>query len=257
VPDAWNESLSETFLAHYESLRGIVRRELTARQLDAHLPPPPCRVLDVGAGDGYQGIRLARRGYDVVLADSSARMIAIAELAILAEDAATRSRVTVAEASAEECPRRFGDESFAGVLCHGVVMYQPSSTPTIETLSRLVRAGGVVSLVAKNADALALRPALQGRWEDALAAFSQREDVGGLGVSTRGDTLPELVGAFDDAGIELVAWYGLRVLTDHLTATPPEYDLPLVVEAEARASATDPYRAVGRLLHLLGRRRAT
>lgn len=256
MPERWHDELSAAFLEHYGSLRGVVRRELTARQLDAHLPPPPARVLDVGAGDGAQGIRLARKGYEVTLADPSAEMVAVARQAIVTEGAATRPRLTVEQLNADECLASFGESSFDAVLCHGVVMYQDSSIPTINALGTLVQAGGLVSLVAKNAEALALRPALQGRWNEARAAFGSREDVGGLGVRTRGDTVSELHDAFRGAGLDPLAWYGLRVLTDHLGATKPDDDLELVLETEWLAGKTDPYRSVARLVHVLGVRRA-
>lgn len=256
MPEPWRDELSSAFLEHYDSLRGVVRRELIARQLEAHLPPPPAHVLDIGAGDGAQGIRLARARYAVTLADPSAEMVAFARRAIDAEDAATRARLTVERLNGAECLARFGESSFEAVLCHGVVMYQDSSTPTIDVTGKLVQPGGVVSLVAKNAEALALRPALQGRWHDARSAFDRREDVGGLGVRTRGDTISELTEAFRCAGLDPLAWYGIRVLTDHLAASKPDDDLEPVLAAEWLAGKTDPYRSLARLLHVLGVRRA-
>jgi S-adenosylmethionine-dependent methyltransferase len=58
-----------------------------------------------------------------------------------------------------------------------------------------------------------------------------------------------------DEGIELVAWYGIRVFTDHLGQAPPGPDLDDVLEAERLAGERDQYRGVARLLHLVGRRR--
>src|SRR5882724_7528324 len=39
------------------------------------LPPPPCRLLDVGCGTGWTSVFFARRGYDVVGVDISPDMI--------------------------------------------------------------------------------------------------------------------------------------------------------------------------------------
>jgi ubiquinone/menaquinone biosynthesis C-methylase UbiE len=71
APDDPYKSLAEPFLAHYDLLRGLVRYELAARQVDRHLPAPPGKIIDVGGGAGHQTFRLAERGYDVVLADPS------------------------------------------------------------------------------------------------------------------------------------------------------------------------------------------
>jgi len=145
--------------------------------------------------------------------------------------------------------------SFDLVLCHAVVPYLETSAPTVHQLASLARAGGIVSFVAKNADAQALRPALLGRWSEALAAFDAQAGIGGLGVRTRGDRLADLEAMFDEAGLELLAWYGVRNFTDHLGAAPPGDDVETVVEVEWLASQRDPYRRLARLLHLVGRRR--
>jgi len=60
TPDPY-APLAQRFLDHYGLLRGLVRYELAARQLDLHLPAPPGRIIDVGGGAGHQAIRLAER----------------------------------------------------------------------------------------------------------------------------------------------------------------------------------------------------
>jgi SAM-dependent methyltransferase len=47
-------------------VRNVVRQEMIARQLDRHLGANLGRVLDVGAGQGTQSIRLARAGHEVL-----------------------------------------------------------------------------------------------------------------------------------------------------------------------------------------------
>ncbi|MDP8988192.1 MAG: hypothetical protein M3N11_07585 [Actinomycetota bacterium] len=89
---------------------------------------------------------------------------------------------------------------------------------------------------------------------DALEALDSDRDVGNLGVVTRGDTLAALRALLRESGAPLVAWYGVRVLTDHLTGVSPPGDLALVLEAEWRVNGRDPYRCVSRLLHVIGQR---
>lgn len=246
--------LASPFIDHYRTLRGVVRHALVARQLDTHLSGPPGRVADIGGGTGPQAIRLARLGYEVVVLDPSEDMIRRAREAVAAEQPEVRRLVEIVRGSGEEAPRILGQDAFDAVLCHGVVMYLDSPTEMIRALSVLARTGGIVSLLAKNAEALALRPALHGRWRDALAAFDADRDVGGLGVLTRGDYVERLRSDFTDAGLSPIEWYGVRVLTDHLGRTPPGEDLDDVLEAEWEAGRRDPYRRVGRLIHLVGRR---
>lgn len=125
----------------------------------------------------------------------------------------------------------------------------------IRALSALLRPGGVVSILAKNATALAARPALEGRYRDALSSMRADRDRGRLGIITRGDTVAGLYEAFREAGVEAVRWYGVRVFTDHLGDMMPGEDLPEILELEWEAGRREPYRSVARLIHLVGRKK--
>jgi len=123
----------------------------------------------------------------------------------------------------------------------------------IGALVSLANRSGVISILAKQGAALALRPGLQGRWSDALAALDSDRDTGNLGAVTRADTLEHLELALDNAGAELVAWYGVRLFTDHLGPELPGGDIAEILEAEWQASWRDPYRSISRMIHLIGR----
>jgi S-adenosylmethionine-dependent methyltransferase len=244
-------ALAAPFLAHYKTLRGVVRSALVARQLDAHMPAPPALVADIGGGAGHQAIRLAGLGYEVSLLDPSREMLDRAQEALMAEDARVRDRVRLVHASGEESPRILGSGRFDAVLCHGVLMYVDAPAALIAALAAIVRPGGLVSILTKNAAALAMRPALEGRFRDALDAFEADRDVGGLGVATTAHTLRGLAAQLEAHGLDLAAWYGVRVFTDHLGDRPPGPDDRAVLAAEWEAGRRDPYRAVARLLHVL------
>lgn len=111
----------------------------------------------------------------------------------------------------------------------------------------------MLSLVFKNADALAIRAALEGRWADAAAAFDASADVGGLGVGTRAHRRDDIVAWLGEAGFDVEDWYGIRVVSDHLTDASKD-QLAEVLPVEIEASRRDPYRALGRLIHVIARR---
>jgi S-adenosylmethionine-dependent methyltransferase len=62
------------WLGQLGNVRNVVRQEIISRQLDKHLPEPPARVLDVGAGQGTQSIRLARVGHRVLAMEPDPEM---------------------------------------------------------------------------------------------------------------------------------------------------------------------------------------
>ena len=76
------------------------------------------------------------------------------------------------EARGERAPETLGGERFAAVLCHAVIMYVEPPEPFLAALCDLAEPGGVLSIVAANAKVSAVRPALEGRWADALPSIS-------------------------------------------------------------------------------------
>ena len=253
APDPYAE-LAEPFMAHYSSLRGLVRQELVSRQVAEHLAPPPARIVDIGGGAGHQAIRLARRGYGVTILDPSQDMLARARRNLELETPEVGARVEVVQSYGEDASSLLGAASFDAVLCHGVLMYLDDPRPLLGDIGNLARSGGMVSLLAKNGAALAMRSALEGRFMEALDALTSDRDVGGLGVSTRGDTIEGLTTALEATGVEVQEWFGIRIFTDHLGSQPPGEDAEAILRVEEAASRRDPYRSVGRLLHVIGRK---
>lgn len=253
--DDW-APLAERFVDHhYSSLRGRVRTHVIDQHLRRHLGPPPQRVVDVGGGAGNQSVPLAQIRHDVTILDPSAAMLERAGKRIKAEDPTTAARVQLVQATGEDAPAALGGAVFDAVLCHGVLMYLDDPEPLIDSLCRLVAPGGVISIVAKNVEVMALRHAHEGDWPAAIAAFDSERQINGLGVDTRGDRVDHLSELLARRGIEPVDWYGVRLFTDGWTpdraATDPE---DLVLKAELIASQRDPYRRLSRLFHLVGRR---
>jgi len=193
---------------------------------------------------------LARKGYEVTILDPSPAMLREAHQTLASEGVDVRRRVRLVQG--EQGAEILGAESFDAVLCHGVLMYLEDPRPMIHELASIGRPRAMVSVLAKNASALALRPALEGRYGEALAALDADRDLGGLGVLSRGDTVEGLSALFKEAGLGLVRWYGVRMFTDHLGDRDPGTEVPEVLELEWEASRRDPYRAVARLIHLVG-----
>lgn len=248
-------NLAEPYNSSGGTLRRVVRHELVDRALAEHLSGPPARVVDVGGGAGQQAIPLLRKGYEVTIIDPSPEMLAEARLRLAREDENIRGRVRLVEGRGEEAHEVLGGETFDGVLCHGVLMYLEAAGPMVEALSALAGPGGVISVLTKNAAALSMRPALEGRYGEALSLMGADRNPGRLGVITRGDTVGGLSEAFAGAGLTVESWYGVRVFADHVGEELPGEDLPEVLELEWEAGKRDPYRSVARLIHMLGRKR--
>jgi S-adenosylmethionine-dependent methyltransferase len=169
----------------YASVKGRVRTYVMHQQLLQHLPAPPAPVLDVGGGAGHQSFPLAQAGYDVTLLDPSSAMLNKAQQRLKRLPGETQRRVTLVQANGEDADEAVNGRRFAAVLCHGVLGYLEQPEPVIDQLCRCAAPAGVVSIMAGNASAAAVRPALERRWEDALASFDATAEIGVLGMPTR------------------------------------------------------------------------
>lgn len=123
----------------------------------------------------------------------------------------------------------------------------------VSALCRCAAPGGIVSVMALNARTLAVRPALDHRWADALAAFDATGEVGVLGVGTRGDTVEGLSILMRQGGVDPESWYGVWLFSDWLELPSDSTDVAAVAEVELEASGRDPYRLLSRAFHLIGR----
>jgi S-adenosylmethionine-dependent methyltransferase len=254
--DAW-QALADPFVeGAYATVKGKVRTYVLHQQLLRHLAGPPASVLDVGGGAAHQSLPLARLGYQVTVLDPSPAMLAKAEQRLASETAEVRDRVRLIQADGESAHAATDGQLFSAVLCHGVLMYQPDPAPLLDAICRCVEPDGLVSIMALNAATLAVRPALERRWADALASFDAGHETGVLGTPTRGDTVEDLTELLRRRGVDAQAWYGVWLFSDWMDLPVEDTDVAAVAAVEMQASLRDPYRRLSRVFHLVGRRAA-
>jgi len=244
----------------YASVKGLVRTYVMHQQLLEHLPPPPATVLDVGGGAGHQSFPLALAGYDVTLLDSSPAMLDKARQRLARLPDEVQRRVTFVQADGENADEAVNGRRFAAVLCHGVIGYLTDPGPMVTQLCRCAADGGLVSIMTGNAKVGAVRPALERRWDDALASFDARTEIGVLGVQGRADTVEELSELISGRGVPPLRWYGVWLFVDWFEFSGVELDpgdskqVAAVAAVELEASRRDPYRQLSRVFHLVGRK---
>jgi len=244
---------------------------MISRQLAKHLPEPPARVLDVGAGQGTQSIRLARLGHRVLAVEPDPEMRATFRAALSAERAEVADRVTLRAGSVMELAETAFGEIYDTVLLLGVLMYLPASQPVIPQLAARVAPGGFLAVAARTVTSALWRPAARQDWQAALAAFDEHDRavtegrdmryVNEIGAPARADDLDALTTVAAGYGLRLEHWYGVRIAVDpgELDPPPPSdpRQLAALLDVEERLGATDPYRQLGQLAHLILRKPAT
>jgi SAM-dependent methyltransferase len=216
----------------------------------------PWRAIDLGGGTGALGLRFAARGWRVAVVDPSATMLSLAVEAARVEG--LTARVTFHQAEAEGARGCFTPQTFDAGVCHNVLEYVPDPRATLRTLAALVRAGGLVSLVARNRAGEAMRAALKAHdldeAERALTADTVKESLyGGPARLFDREMLGELA---TGAGLELVAVRGVRVVADYLPAslsdTPEAY--ARLLSFECTIGARPEFAAVARYTQIIARR---
>jgi SAM-dependent methyltransferase len=258
--DTWAGLADQFADKAYATVKGRVRTYVLHQQLLEHLPAPPAEVLDVGGGAGHQSFPLARAGYDVTVLDPSAAMLDKARERLAGLPPEAQQRVTLLQAAGEDAAAALQGRQFGAVLCHGVLGYLDEPDVLVDQLCRCTAPGGLVSIMTGNAHASAVRPALERRWADALAAFDSRHEIGVLGVPGRGDTVEELSELLRTGGVQPVRWYGVWLFVDWLEFSGVQLDpdddaqAAATAEVELEASRRDPYRGLSRVFHLVGRR---
>ena len=258
--DTWAGLADQFAEGAYASVKGRVRTYVLHQQLLENLPAPPAAVLDVGGGAGHQSFPLAQAGYDVTLLDPSSAMLDKAQERLQRLPAEARRRVTLVQADGANADAAVNGRRFPAVLCHGVLGYLEQPEPLIDQLCRCTAAGGVVSIMTGNARAMAVRPALERRWDDALASFDARTEIGVLGVPTRADTVEGLGELLRSRGVEPLRWYGVWLFVDWLEFSGAELDpndsqqVEAAAAVELEASRRDPYRQLSRVFHLVARK---
>jgi S-adenosylmethionine-dependent methyltransferase len=244
----------------YASVKGRVRTYVMHQQLLEHLPDPPAAVLDVGGGAGHQSFPLAQLGYEVTLLDPSSAMLDKAEERLKGLRGEAKRKVTLLHADGENAVDAVNGRRFAAVLCHGVLGYLERPEPLVSQVCRCADVGGVVSIMTGNAKTMAVRPALERRWDDALAAFDANAEIGVLGVPARADTVEELSALMQSQGVQPLRWYGVWLFVDWLEFSGVELDpgdskqVAATAAVELEASRRDPYRQLSRVFHLVGRK---
>jgi S-adenosylmethionine-dependent methyltransferase len=245
--------------ARLPTLRQVVRQELVSRQLAEQVPDQPRRrILDVGCGQGTQLLRLARRGHELTGLDSSAQLLGDLAQSLSQEPPAVSGRVRIQRGDALDVASEFAEGQFDVVLCHGVLMYFDDPVPLLAALAAVTAPGGLVSLLVRNADALAMRPALRGDWAavaDAFAGVATYQNR--IGVTARADRRAELIGRLRACHLVVRRWYGVRIFTDQAAddaPVPEAATLERILACEEQAGRTDPYRSVAPLLHVVAQR---
>ena len=199
-------------------------------------------VVDLGGGTGGFAVPLARLGHRVTVVDPSPD--ALVSLERRAAEDGVSERVRAVQGDLGSVFDAVAKESADAVLCHGVLEVADDPAEGMGAAARVLRPGGLVSVLAASRDGLVVARALGGNIAGALAALR--------GPTPRRFTEDALVELLRAAGLEVVSRHGVLLFADLVpTAAADDPDL---IELEVATASRPEFRALATRLHVLAAR---
>ena len=217
------EDDASRYAAYLETPEGRLRADLAFANLQEFLPASrgvnSLYALDLGCGTGAAAVRLARLGIHVTLLDSSATMLALAELTIL--EAGVSDKITVKRGDAAQLTGIVQTGSFDIILCHNLLEYVDDPGAVLRGAVRVMRdSSAILSVIVRNQAGEVLKAALQmgdlSAAEHNLTAEWGQESL--YGGRVRLYTSEALEAILKDASLTINARRGVRVVADYLPA---------------------------------------
>ncbi len=199
-------------------------------------------VVDLGGGTGGFAVPLARLGHRVTVVDPSPD--ALASLQRRAADDGVSDRVRAVQGDLGSVFDAVAKDSADAVLCHGVLEVADDPVEGMLAAARVLRPGGMASVLAANRNALVVARALGGNIAGALAALHDPSPR-----RFTEDALVELIGA---AGLEVGSRHGVRLFADLVPSAAA--DDPDLIELEVATASRPEFRALATLVHVLASR---
>jgi|GEM_PF-1507247 len=261
--EVFEGNVSDTYQDYLEEhVRGVLRTRITRAHLTEWLPEAPAQAIDHGGGEGRDAVWLAAQGYNVVLLEPAEDQVKKAHALRDRQEADVAKLIHITPARQVKGITRFFEETPDSdksdlVLSHGVMLYLEDPRAYVEGLFRMVKPGGIVSLLTKGLEGTVREFQQEGRPEDELAELRKTgKYINHLGVTAMAYTAEDVAGFIRDAGGRVESWAGVRVdyLDNQTVAEIGATALERLLQNELTRGRDKEYRQRGQMLHFIGRR---
>jgi S-adenosylmethionine-dependent methyltransferase len=213
--------------------------------------PDALEVLDIGGGTGGLAVRVGALGHRVTVVDPSPDALAALDRRAREHDVAVTGR----QGDLSSLLDVVAPDSADVVLCHGVLEVVDDPAAALATLARVVRPGGVLSLLVAQRHAAVVARAMAGHFQQALAMLDPQAAPSGR--SGRRYSHEELTTLVAEAGFAVDGVHAIRVFTDLVPGSLLDLEpgaSAALVELEQAVAARPEYLPLATQLHLLAHR---
>ena len=267
-PDTRTDRSFDAIADHFEKkvyggLKGDIRLAVLRRDIVAYCTQMsqtlgrPLRILDVGAGLAQIAIELAAQGHTLVINDISANMLekAQANAEIVKKDLDIRWYV---------CPYQELEEKLAAenngkfdlIMCHALLEWLAEPAAVMDFFDKHLTENGALSLCFYNPASFDYRNLIMGNFN--LLDNTEYKADNKKSLTPNHPVAKEEVETWLEARhYQTILASGLRVFHDYSPLKRGGHNDPdAVIRMELRYSQLEPYKWLGRYLHILATRQA-
>ena len=252
----------------YGGLKGDIRLAVLRRDIFEYSAKMskslgrPLRILDVGAGLAQIALELAKQGHSVVINDISENMLKKAK----ANASQTDKRLDI---TWHVCPYQTleaklatdnagGEDKFDLILCHALLEWLAEPEAVMDFFDRQLADDGVLSLCFYNPASFDYRNLIMGNFNmlDALVDESGNKADNKKSLTPNHPVAKEEVESWlQQHDYQILLESGLRVFHDYAPLKRGGHNDPeAVIRMELRYSQQEPYKWLGRYLHVMATR---
>lgn len=245
-PDRNFDDLAERFgRTIYATPRGQLRLLALAQDFHDCAIGAPQSLLDLGGGQGQFSLQLAQQGTQIDLLDVSSEMLALAR----DQFAAAHLPLTAQLGSLQQV-NEFFPQQYALVLNHAVLEWLERPFDALPLLVSKVKPGGWLSLMFYNLHGHQWRQLMNGRTHAPAAATERLRQQGNAPQHPLDPD--EIADVLQQLGMTIKRWRGIRCIHDHMhQKIRQRIGQDAVNQADLEFGLKEPYRRLGRYVHLL------
>ena len=239
----------------YGNLKGDIRLAVLRRDIFTAIESKSAelgralKVLDVGAGLGQMELEIAAMGHEVVINDISPNMIAKAK--DKAQKLELTSKIRWYVCSYQDLENELASEKFDVILCHALLEWLAKPWEVMVFFDERLHQGGLLSLCFYNPASFDYRNLIMGNFNLLDNQNYQADNKKSL-TPNHPVAISEVNSWLAARDYQIKTISGLRVFHDYAPLKRGGHNDPSAVLAmELRYSNQEPFKWLGRYLHIL------